>query len=112
MVLRWIVGNWIRAAAKEKLYETVAAAAQENMGKSDETPPTDGPDQQSTAEAQECDVGLIFALWAESGGLVERLSGKTTTRGANFVEHRGRIDGRRGIVLSAWRESHCLHCSP
>jgi adenosylhomocysteine nucleosidase len=48
-----------------------------------------------------CDVGIVFALSAESGGTEDLLSGTLTTKGDGFVAHTGSLDGRHVTILLA-----------
>ena len=64
---------------------------------------------QSTSHAHDlpCDVGIVFALSAESGGTEDLLSGVVTTKGDGFLVRSGLLDGRRvDVVLTgAGREA-------
>ena len=91
MVLRWVVGNVLRRAAHEKVAEVVAEAAR---GKA-----TAGPQAADDETAPPCDVGIVFALGIEAGGLLDRLSGVVTNRGKGFVAHEGSLVGRRVVAM-------------
>ncbi len=87
MVYRWFLQHWLRSAAQEKLRETVIEAAQEKLAEA----------RKATEEHRPCDVGLVFALSNESGGLEDLLAGVVTTRGEGFV-------ARHGL----WRQRHVV----
>ena len=92
MPWRWMIQNWLRNLAEEKIRATVMDAAREHASAAA------GP---SAAESPVCDVGLTFALGEESGGLEDRLAGLVTTKGAGFTIRRGDWQGRRvAIALS------------
>jgi adenosylhomocysteine nucleosidase len=48
---------------------------------------------------QPCDVGFVFALAIESGGLVDRLTGATTLRGHGFTTRMGRCENRSVVLV-------------
>jgi adenosylhomocysteine nucleosidase len=95
MVLRWLAANWLRSAAGAKLRETVTEAAREEVVSAV---------KKAQAEAAEvslrpCDVGLVFALRIEAGGLEDLLSASTVTQGDGFVACHGGFAGRHLIVV-------------
>ncbi len=48
-----------------------------------------------------CDVGIVFALSAESGGTEDLLSDTVTTKGEGFIAHSGLLAGRRVVIMLA-----------
>ncbi len=46
-----------------------------------------------------CDVGMVFALSIESGGMVDRLSGVLRVQGDGFVAREGGFNGRRVVLV-------------
>ncbi len=95
MVLRWLAANWLRSAAGAKLRETVTEAAREEVASAVKKA------QSEAAEEAErpCDVGLVFALRIEAGGLEDLLSTSAFTRGDRFVACRGGLTGRHVISI-------------
>ncbi len=91
MVLRWVVGNMLRRAAHEKVVETVTEAVRGQAAA--------GPQAADDEPAPPCDVGIVFALGIEAGGLLDRLSGVVTNRGKGFVAHEGGLAGRRVVAM-------------
>jgi adenosylhomocysteine nucleosidase len=93
---QWYLRNWLRNAATEKLRETVAAAAEEAAQEAPPEKPT-----------RPCDVGLVFALEIESGGLEDLLDGLISTQGPGFVACQGGLKGRHVVVIrsSAGRQA-------
>jgi len=93
MAWQWLVQNWLRGLAEAKIRETVVQAAREQMS-SPAAPTVD-------AESRACDVGAVFALREESGGLEDLLEGLTTTKGDGFLVRQGDWSGRRiAIAIS------------
>jgi len=92
MAWHWIIQNYLRGLAEQKIRETVAQAAREQMAAAA------GPE---AAQARPCDLGVVFALASESGGLEDLLTGLVTIKGEGFVLRQGEWEGRRvAIVLS------------
>ena len=46
-------------------------------------------------------VGLVFALRAEAGGLVDRLGERTTWQTGGFVEHEGQCSGKPVVLIES-----------
>ena len=96
MVLRWLIGNYARNLARQKIREKVVEVArQEFAGVTKKSP---------AAQAEEdwtCDVALVFALGVEAGGLEDLLADTVTVRAAGFVLRRGRLGGRSVAVVQS-----------
>jgi adenosylhomocysteine nucleosidase len=90
MAWYWLVQNWLRGLAEAKIREAVVRAARDQMS-SAAAPAGD-------AESRPCDVGAVFALGEESGGLEDLLEGVTTTKGDGFLVRQGDWSGRRIAV--------------
>ena len=92
MMLRWMVSNFVRQAAQDQLRNAVSSAMQ-------------GERESSQAEASEplppIDVAVVFALSIESGGLVDLLKERVTTRCHSHTEHRGQLNGRQVLVIES-----------
>ena len=89
MVWQAFVRNWLQQKAREAIYEQMAAAREQAAG-SGETP-----------APQPCDVGLVFALGIESGGLEDLLSDLVVTRGRGFTVRQGKLAGRSLVLMEA-----------
>jgi adenosylhomocysteine nucleosidase len=76
------VRNWLQQQVRQRAYQTVSEAARAG----------------GQTALPVCDVGLVFALAVESGGMEDLLTGTVTTRGAGFVVKQGLYHGR-GIVV-------------
>ncbi|MEE8452488.1 MAG: hypothetical protein V3R99_11260 [Thermoguttaceae bacterium] len=90
MVLRYLLGNLLRNAAKQKVRETVVEAAKEQFREASEQPADSHTQQQPTP----CHVGIVFAMSIESGCLEDRLDGMVSTRGHGFTVREGGLKGR------------------
>jgi adenosylhomocysteine nucleosidase len=91
MTLRWILQNWLRNVAQQRVRETVVAAAREQLSQKPGGPESLAP----------CDVGVVFALGEESGGLEDLLAIETRIAGDGFAVRIGTIQHRRiAIVVS------------
>ncbi len=86
----------VREKVAEMAEEQVRAAAEGQQG----TAPPDGP-------PQPCDVGVVFALGIEAGGLEDLLADVTTTRAEGLLVRQGELaEHRIALVLcGAGRES-------
>jgi adenosylhomocysteine nucleosidase len=90
MAWQWMLQNWLRGLAEAKIRETVAEAARRQM--------SSAAAGAGDAEPRPCDVGAMFALGEESGGLEDLLEGRVTTKGDGFLIHQGDWKGRRIAV--------------
>lgn len=89
MMLRWLVTNLVRNAAHEQLRNVVSNVmyGEHAAGEVDDSVPL-----------PPIDVAVLFALSVESGGLVDLLQERITTRCHSHVEHRGLLNGRQVLV--------------
>ncbi len=91
IVWQSFVRQWLQQQARQRVYSTVAEAAR---GQAAGAPRPGAPDVPSPP----CDVGLVFALRMEQGGLEDLLQDVVMTRGAGFVV-------RQGLLAALPRES-------
>ena len=97
MVFRYLLRNWLRNAAGRQVREKVLEAAREQVQPGAEEP----EGGQSGRQSPSCQVGVVFALGIEAGGLEDLLDGVVSTRGHGFVVHQGGLKGRRlALILS------------
>lgn len=104
MLLRYLLENYVRSAAGSKLREALAQALSGIGGDEGNTQKAkqSGPDFRDTQElAPPCDAAVIFALNAESGGLLDLLEKPTTTKVDGFVEHAGQLDGKEIVLVES-----------
>jgi adenosylhomocysteine nucleosidase len=89
MPWRSLVRRWLEEKARQTVYDQVAQAGQQAAAEVPDAPRQLPP---------RCDVGLVFALGIELGGLEDLLSGVIVTRGSEFVARVGSLPGR-GIAV-------------
>jgi len=95
MVFRYWLRNWLGQKARQAVHEKVVETVRDELAKAGEA--TEGPTP--ATETPPCDVGLVFALRIESGGLEDLLSEAVTIRGHGFVALRGKLAGRSVVVI-------------
>ncbi|MBL8828186.1 MAG: 5'-methylthioadenosine nucleosidase [Planctomycetaceae bacterium] len=86
---RLLLNQWIQQQVRDKVQQTVAEAAQGLSQPSSETPGEPPPP---------ADVGLVFALGIESGGLIDCLDGVLTTKVPQVTFRHGGYRGRHVVV--------------
>jgi adenosylhomocysteine nucleosidase len=94
MVFRHLLQHWLQTTAQQKIRETVTAAAREKLAEMGEA-------QQAEDQDVSCDVGVVFALGIEAGGLVDLMDSVVTARPAGFVARRGNLRGRKVILVES-----------
>jgi adenosylhomocysteine nucleosidase len=95
MILRSLVTAWLQNAARSKIHEQMADAVRRQV-----RPGAD--DSESAAVRQRpCDVGIVFALGIELGGMEDRLDGAVVTQGGGFVARQGGLKGRHVVLLES-----------
>lgn len=92
MLLRYLVSNWVRQTAEQRVREALSTGKDEADSAQGASPDASGP-------SPPAEIVCAFALGAEAGGLVDLLSGCVTSRCARFVEHVGDLRGRRVAVI-------------
>jgi len=93
-MLDLLLRNWLHNAAKQKLYAAAAEAARERLSQ-----PADEANE--PARPRPCDVGIVFASGAESGGLEDRLSGTFGTHAGEFSFQQGGLEGRHVVLVQS-----------
>ena len=94
MVWQAMLRSWLQQQAKSAMYAAAAgAASQRAAGQEGATEPGAAP--------AKCDVGLVFALGIEQGGLEDLLGGVVTTQGTDFVARQGTLKGRNVVLIEA-----------
>jgi len=86
MFLRHLLQSWLHHAAGKKVQEAARQQFSEKAGQDEE-------------EAKPCDLGAVFALAIESGGLEDLLDDATTTRGHGFVVRQGKLRDRQVALI-------------
>jgi adenosylhomocysteine nucleosidase len=87
MVVRWIVGNWLRQQVHAKVTEAVTEAARRSA------------EQGLPEEVARCDIGVLCALGVEASALVDRLENVVSLQGQGFTVHTGVIHQHRIVVV-------------
>ena len=83
-----LLQSWLQRFAQEKVLQTVARAARERFASATvESVPT--------ADRPVCEVGLVFALEMESGGLEDRLQQHSVIHACGFAVRMGHLQGRQ-----------------
>lgn len=86
-MLHWLLHQYLRQAAQQKLMEAVTTAAREELSR---PPQPEAPPR--------CDIAIVFALNIEAVGVLDAALDLDTTQNATFVEHTGPWQGRHILV--------------
>ncbi len=97
MVLRYFLRQYLGTLAQRKVRETVASAARDSIRETVE----DAEQQAEDPELRKCDVGVVFALGIEAGGLEDLLTDVVTIRSPGISVRRGRLDSRRVAIVQS-----------
>ena len=97
MNLGWALRRLLAQQAQGNLREKMREAVQEGLAA-----PSAAPHGTEGAPSS-CDVGMVFALGAESGGTEDLLAATFTTKGDGFIARQGLLAGRRVVVLRGRR---------
>jgi len=95
MVFRQLLHHWLRSQAHQAVRDKVQQAATDHLAEDRETllhHSTDDPT---------CDVGIVFALEIEAGGLVDLLKQTVTVRGQGFKARRSTLRARRIVAVTS-----------
>jgi adenosylhomocysteine nucleosidase len=94
MSLGWLLRDWLRKAAAQRLREAAAQAVREHVEPRE--PPSD-PGRMLAMGT--CDVGLVFATEIESGGVEDLLRGVVCVRGERLVARQAQYQGRSLVLV-------------
>lgn len=97
-----LLAQWIRRQAQGQIWQAAAQAAARAVGAAAEGGGQSGAGEPWRPEALEggvpqvppCQVGVLFALSAEAGGLVDLMKGRATQRTQYFTVHVGCLQDR------------------
>lgn len=98
MVLRYLFGNWLRQKAHETVRDKVSEAVRGQHSGAADGLNGEAPEGRE-AEPPPCEVGFVFALGIEAGGLEDLLEQVTTIRGHGFTARRGKLAGRNVVLI-------------
>jgi adenosylhomocysteine nucleosidase len=109
MLLRWLVDQYLRDAAQNKLRDVVSGIAAPPRPSENSAPPAQvhsRPESLAQASATDapaefipCHAAFIFALGIESGGLTDLLQGGETSRHPHGTERAGKLAGREVVIV-------------
>lgn len=99
MVWQTFVRGWLARQAQQAALDAVrwgarGPAASNPAGLTSAGPTSIGP-------ARPCNVGLVFALGIESGGLVDLLANCVVTQAAEAVVRQGELDSRTLVIVES-----------
>jgi adenosylhomocysteine nucleosidase len=95
MNLGWALRRFLAQQAQGNLREKMREAVEEGLAAQAAAP------SEAETTSLRCDVGIIFALGAESGGTEDLLTATFTTKGDGFIARQGLLAGRRVVVMRA-----------
>jgi adenosylhomocysteine nucleosidase len=97
MVLRLLLRQYLGSLAQQKVRETVVKAAQESVSEA-----VDSAERQAEEpEQRKCDVGVVFALGIEAGGLEDLMTNVVTIRSSGIAVRKGRLGSRRVAIAQS-----------
>ncbi len=97
MVFRYFLRQWLGTLAQQKVRETVVRAARESVDEHVK----EAERQAEDPELRKCDVGVVFALGIEAGGLEDLMADVVTIRSPGIVVRRGRLATRRVAIVQS-----------
>jgi len=89
MAYSWFLQHWLRTVAEQKLRETVVQTAREHLAAQAEA---------AAGPTPPCDVGVLFALASEAGGLEDLLAGVVRIKGHGFAVCQGELKHRQVAI--------------
>ncbi len=95
MVFRHILHHWLRSKARDTLRHEVKQTVADHLARDRETLSAESKDEPV------CQVGIIFALPIEAGGLLDLVDRGVTLHGKGFVTRRGLLRGRHVTVVTS-----------
>ena len=97
MVLRFFLRQWLGSLAQQKVRETVVKAAQDTVSEAVQGAEREAEDP----ELRKCDIGVVFALGIEAGGLEDLLTDVVTIRSEGIPVRRGRLGSKRVAIAQS-----------
>ncbi len=94
MVLRFLLRQYLGSVAQQKVRDTVVKAARDSVSETME----DAQRQAEDPELRKCDIGVVFALGIEAGGLEDLLTNIVTIRSPGVTVRRGQLGSRRVAI--------------
>ena len=97
MVLRYFLRQWLGSLAQRKVRETVISAARQSLHETTEA----AQRQAEYPELRRCDIGVVFALGIEAGGLEDLMRDVVTMRSPGIAVRLGRLGQRRVAIAQS-----------
>ena len=97
MVFRFLLRQWLGSIAQQKVRETVVKATQDSVNEAVQ----DAERQTEDPGSRKCDIGFVFAMGIEAGGLEDLLSDVVTIRSARILVRRGRLGSKRVAIVQS-----------
>lgn len=97
MVLRYFLRQYLGSLAQQKVRETVVKAAQDSVSEAVENAEREAEEP----EQRKCDVGVVFALGIEAGGLEDLMTDVVTIRSSGILVRRGRLGAQRVAIAQS-----------
>ncbi len=94
MVFRYFLRQWLGSLAQRKVRETVISAARQSLHETTEAAQRQAEDP----ELRRCDIGVVFALGIEAGGLEDLLHDVVTMRSPETTVRVGRLGTHRVAI--------------
>jgi adenosylhomocysteine nucleosidase len=110
MLLRWLVNQYLRDAAEEKVREVLSDTLGGRGPRTKLATKTKTDASQSSEPAElategdeflPCEAAFLFALNIEAGGFTDQLKDTETTRHKHGVEHAGTLGKRQVVVVES-----------
>ena len=110
MLLRWLVNNYLRDAAQDRVRDVLSNVLERPAAGRSEAEQTlvESPERTMSAadEAQEagedflpCDAVFMMGQGIEAGGLIDLVNGAERSRHKHGIEHAGELDKRQIVVV-------------
>jgi len=97
MVFRWLAANWLGSTARQRVRQAALQTAREKLIEAVKEPDAEEPPRRE----RPCEVGVVFALGIEAGGLEDLLQGAVSIRGHGFTVRQGGLKGRHVVVVQS-----------
>jgi adenosylhomocysteine nucleosidase len=91
--------NWLRNAARQRVYDAARQAAFEHLSQAAQE--TAGPAPEPSHPERPCDVGLIFGQGLEAGAFEDRLDGVLATQAGGLKFCQGGLRGRHVVCVAS-----------
>jgi adenosylhomocysteine nucleosidase len=97
-MLRYLLQEWLRQTATDAVHKAVARPGGKRPAKKKRAGEKDAPEPKELPPPP-CQVGIVFALPIESGGLCDLLEDAVTTQSPTWTEHVGNFVKRRVAIV-------------